>query len=65
MTLSVGVADQCLQLAEKYYLMAEAPQEAVNMYNEAEMMEDAYKVTKRVGLSIATPIFLYRLQLAV
>lgn len=38
-----------LQLAEKYYLMAEAAQEAVDMYNEAEMMEEAYRVSKGRG----------------
>lgn len=49
----VGVADHYLQLAEKYYLMAEAAQEAVEMYNEADMMEEAYKVVfKGVGLRV-------------
>ena len=46
---SVGVADHYLQLAEKYYLIAEAAQDAVEMYNEAEMMEEAYKVIKGWG----------------
>ena len=46
---SMGVADNCLQLAEKYYLTAEAAQEAVDMYNEADMMEEAYKVTNGCG----------------
>ena len=38
-----------MQLAEKYYLMAEAAQEAVDMYNEAEMTEEAYKVLRGRG----------------
>lgn len=29
--------------------MAEAAQEAVDMYNEADMLEEAYKVTKGWG----------------
>ena len=62
---SVGVADHYLQLAEKYYLMAEAAQEAVEMYNEAEMMEEAYKVMKGWGKGKATPTILCRLLLAV
>lgn len=67
MWLIVGVADHSLQLAEKYYLMAEAAQEAVDMYNNAGMMEEAYKVTKWVGLRIisATPIIFCRLLLVV
>ena len=43
---SVGVSEHYLQLAEKYYLMAEAAQEAVDMYNDAGMMEEAYKVIR-------------------
>jgi len=43
--LILGVDDHFLQLAEKYYLLAEASQEVVDMYNDAGMMEEAYKVT--------------------
>ena len=46
---SVGVADHSFQLAEKYYLLAEATHEAVDMYNEVEMIEEAYRVTMGRG----------------
>ena len=32
--------------------MAEAAQDAVDMYNEAEMIEEAYKVLRGAGLVI-------------
>lgn len=43
--------------------MAEAAQDAVDMYNEAEMIEEAYKVLSVGGANgqVATPTIFFRL----